>query len=104
MSRIQARGFARLDFEEIKRTAGLTGFDIRAHAAKKRSCGPGCDYLVQDKRYFTLLLIRHIEQMLHERPHDVPQPALAWLDAARNAAREYADIERAMRPARTLKK
>ncbi len=99
MSLIQARGFARLDFEEIKRVAALTGFDIRVHASKKRSCGPGCDYLAQDKRYCTLLLVRHIEHMLQERPHDVPQPALVWLDAARIAAREYADIERAMRPA-----
>lgn len=99
MSQIRARGFARLDFEEIKRVAAMTGFDIRVHAARKRSCGPGCDYLVQDKRYYTLLLIRHIEQMLHERPHDVPQPVRDWLDAAGIAAREYADIERAMRPA-----
>jgi hypothetical protein len=99
MALTQARGFARLDFEAIKRVAALTGFDIRVHAAGKRSCGPGCDYLAQDKRYYTLLLIRHIEQMLQERTHDVPQPALDWLATARIAAREYADIERAMRPA-----
>jgi len=76
----------------------MTGFDIYVHARKKKSCGPGCDYLVQDKRYFALLLIRHIEQMLQERAGDVPQQARDWLGAAAVAASEYADIERAMRP------
>ena len=91
---VNAKGFARLDFDEIKRVAAMTGFDIYVHARKKRSCGPGCDYLVQDKRYYTLLLIKHIETMLQKQPEDVPQEVLDWLATARIAAREYADIER----------
>ena len=98
---VNAKGFARLDFDEIRRVAAMTGFDIYAHARKKKSCGPGCDYLVQDKRYYTLLLIRHIERMLQERPVMCHRQALEWLDAARIAAHEYADIERAIQPGRT---
>lgn len=92
------RGFARLDFDEIRRVAGLTGCDIALHARRKRCCGPGCDYLVQDKRYCALVLLGHIEQMLRERPSEVPRQALDWLAEARTAAREYAAIERALRP------
>ena len=100
-SSVKARGFARLDFDEIKRVAAMTGFDIYVHARKKKSCGPGCDYLVQDKRYYTLLLINHIETMLHARTENVAQEVLDWLATARIAAREYAGIERAMQPGRT---
>ena len=98
---VNAKGFARLDFDEIKRVAAMTGFDIYVHARKKKSCGPGCDYLVQDKRYYTLLLIKHIENKLQVQPQSMPQEALDWLVTARIAAREYADIERAMQPGRT---
>ena len=97
-SAVNAKGFARLDFDEIKRVAAMTGFDIYVHARKKKSCGPGCDYLVQDKRYYTLLLIKHIENKLQVQPQAMPQEALDWLVIARIAAREYADIERAMQP------
>jgi hypothetical protein len=100
-SSVKARGFARLDFDEIKRVAAMTGFDIYVHARKKKSCGPGCDYLVQDKRYYTLLLIKHIENRLQVQPGDVTQEVLDWLAAARIAASEYADIERAMQPGPT---
>jgi len=98
---VNAKGFARLDFDEIKQVAAMTGFDIYVHARKKKSCGPGCDYLVNDKRYYTLLLIKHIETMLHARTEDVAQEVLDWLAFARIAAREYADIERAIQPGRT---
>ena len=91
---VNAKGFARLDFDEIKRVAAMTGFDIYVHARKKKSCGPGCDYLVQDKRYYTLLLIKHIENRLQVQPQAIPQEVLDWLATARIAAREYADIER----------
>jgi hypothetical protein len=93
---VKSKGFARLDFDEIKRMAAMTGFDIYVHARKKKSCGPGCDYLVQDKRYYTLLLLKHIETMLQARTEDVVQEVLDWLVTARLAAREYADIERAI--------
>ena len=90
---VNAKGFARLDFDEIKRVAAMTGFDIYVHARKKKSCGPGCDYLVNDKRYYTLLLLKHIETTLQTQ-RDVPQEVLEWLATARIAAREYAEIER----------
>lgn len=96
-----AKGFARLDFDEIKRVAAMTGFDIYVHARKKKSCGPGCDYLVNDKRYYTLLLFKHLEAMLQTRAQDVPQDALDWLAFARIAIREYTDIERTMQAGRT---
>jgi hypothetical protein len=95
---VNAKGFARLDFDEIKRVADMTGFDIYVHARKKKSCGPGCDYLVQDKRYYTLLLIKHIESRLQAQQQDIPQEVLDWLATARIAAREYTKIERAMQP------
>ena len=79
----------------------MTGFDIYVHARKKKSCGPGCDYLVQDKRYFTLLLLKHIETMMQTQPQAIQQEVLDWLDTARIAAREYADIERTMQPGQT---
>lgn len=95
---VNAKGFARLDFDKIKRIAAMTGFDIRVHASKKRSCGPGCDYLVQDKRYYTLMLLKHIEHLLQYQPENLPQEVLDWLVIARIAAREYAEIERTIRP------
>ena len=98
---VNAKGFARLDFDGIKQVAAMTGFDIYVHARKKKSCGPGCDYLVNDKRYYTLLLIKHIETMLHARTEDVAQEVLDWLAFAQIAVREYADIERAIQPGRT---
>lgn len=93
-SSVKARGFARLDFDEIKRVAAMTGFDIYVHARKKKSCGPGCDYFVNDKRYYTLLLLKHVEHMLQSQPDDMPREVLDWLAIARIAAREYAEIER----------
>lgn len=91
---INAKGFARLDFDEIKRVAAMTGFDVRAHAGKKRSCGPGCDYLAQDKRYYTLMLLKHVEELVQAHTQDIAGEVLAWLDKARMAASEYAEIER----------
>jgi hypothetical protein len=98
MSIVKPRGFARLDFEEIKCVGAMTGFDIKAHARTKRSCGPGCDYLVQDKRYYTLLLLQHIENMMQAQSRKITPKVMNWLTRARAAASEYADIERTMRP------
>jgi len=104
MTHSTPKGFSRLDFDEIRHVAAATGFTIREHARKKRSCGPGCDYLVQDKRYYALLLIKHVEKMLQDQPGKVPQIARDWLARARTAASEYEAIERAMRPPLHTKK
>ncbi len=96
MSIVKPRGFARLDFEEIKCVAAMTGFDITAHARTKRSCGPGCDYLVQDKRYYTLLLLQHIKSMVQAQKKEITPEVMDWRTRARAAASEYADIERSI--------
>ena len=97
---VNIKGFARLDFDEIKKIGELTGFDIQKHADsnKRRSCacGPGGKYLVQDKRYYTLLLIKHIEDIQQSQPEEITPEVAHWLDRARVAAREYAEIERTM--------
>jgi hypothetical protein len=93
-SAVNPKGFARLDFDEIKRVAALTGFDVREQASKKRSCGPGCDYLVQDKRYYTLMLLKHVENLVQAHTRDIADEVLDWLDRARTAASEYVEIER----------
>ena len=94
-SAVNAKGFARLDFDEIKQVAAMTGFDIYVHARKKKSCGPGCDYLVNDKRYYTLLLIKHIKMVETQTGKIAPEIA-DWLSRAQTAASEYAEIERTM--------
>ncbi len=86
-------GFARLDFDEAKRIAQLVGFDIMTHAAKKKSCGPGCKYLANDKRYFVLLLLKHIDAMSRSG-RDLPSEVETWYDKAQTAAGEYRDMEK----------
>ena len=97
---VNEKGFAKLDFDEMKKIAAMTGFDITTHASanKRRSCacGPGGKYLTQDKRFFTPLLIKHIEEMKQSQPDKITQEALDWLDKAREAACEYTEIERKM--------
>jgi len=94
---ISIKGFARLDFDEIKKIAAMTEFDIETHIPKRRSCacGPGNDYLKQDKRFYTLLLIKHIEIMETQSEEMAPE-VVEWLGRARIAASEYAEIERKM--------
>ena len=94
---VKTKGFGRLDFDEIKKIAAMTVFDIKTHIPKRRSCacGPGNDYLKQDKRFYTLLLIKHIEMMEIQSKEMAPE-VVDWLDRARIAAREYAEIERKM--------
>jgi hypothetical protein len=78
----------------------MTGFDISTHidAGKRRSCacGPGGKYLMQDKRYYTLLLIKHIEDIQQSQPEGITPEVADWLERARVAGREYAEIERTM--------
>lgn len=89
-------GFGRLDFDEARRIARRVGFDVMHHAQAKRSCGPGCTYLANDKRYFISMLIGHISA-LQETGAALAADVAAWYDDARQAAREYSMIE-----ARTL--
>ena len=93
------KGFNRLDFDEIKRVGALAGFDILAYARKKKSCGPGCDWLVQDKRYFTLMLLKHIDGLLREASPALPDAVLSWYKEAQDAAQEYAMMEERLYPA-----
>ncbi len=95
---IRKKGFNRLDFDEIKRVGSPVGFDIVSCARTKKSCGPGCDWLVQDKRYFTLKLIQYIEALMKEKPQELPADVLAWYKDAKLAAKEYAAMEKALYP------
>ena len=97
-SGISKKGFNRLDFDEIKRVGVLVGFDIIACASKKKSCGPGCDWLVQDKRYYTLMLLKHIEALLLAKSSSFPEAVLSWYTEATSAAREYALMEERLYP------
>lgn len=94
----QKKGFNRLDITEAKRVGSLVGFDIAACACKKKSCGPGPDWLVQDKRFFVLKLLSHIEALLQDRSTCLPPTVLDWYTEAQDAAREYARIEEALYP------
>ena len=92
------KGFNRLDFEEARRVGALVGFDVLACACKKKSCGPGSDWLVQDKRYFVLMLLQHIEALLKGSAASLPADVLDWYKEAKDAALEYARMEEALYP------
>ncbi len=95
---LHQKGFNRLDFKEVKRVGALVGFDIAACACKKKSCGPGPDWLMQDKRYFVLMLLKHIEARLQDSSASLPSDVLDWYKVAKDAALEYARIEEALYP------
>jgi len=80
------KGFNRLDFAEAKRVGSLISFDIAACACKKKSCGPGPDWLVQDKRFFVLKLLSHIEALLQDNSFSLPADVLDWYKEAKYAA------------------
>lgn len=101
---VSRKGFNRLDFDEIKRVGSLVGFDIAACARTKKSCGPGCDWLVQDKRYFTLKLIQYIEALIKDSEQALPDEVLLWHGSAKLAAQEYAAMEKALHPVLSRKK
>lgn len=98
-SEINAYGFNRLDFDEIKRVGALVGFDVAACARHKKSCGPGCDWLARDKRYYTLMLLKHIDGLKQDTAATLPQSVLTWYHNAQAAAREYAQMEQRLHPA-----
>jgi hypothetical protein len=101
---ISPKGFNNLDFDEIKRVGALVGFDIRACVCKKKSCGPGPDWWSQDKRYFTLMLLKHIDGFLQNPSAALPADVLEWREKAQAAAQEYARMEQRLYPLPTRPK
>lgn len=91
-------GFNKLDFDEAKKTAALVGFDIAAYARTKKSCGPGCDYLVNDKRYYVSMLLKHLEALRHREGQTLLPEVAAWYAKAKAAAEEYREIEKRVLP------
>ncbi|MBN2106055.1 MAG: hypothetical protein JW832_01410 [Deltaproteobacteria bacterium] len=96
-SEICPKGFNRLNFEEMKRVGAMVGFDVTACARHKKSCGPGCDWLARDKRYYTLMLLKHLDALMDQKK-SLPVDVLAWHEKAKDAAREYAAMEERMYP------
>jgi hypothetical protein len=96
---LHQNGFNRLDFDRVRRVAAQAGFDVRACACKKKSCGPGADWLVQDKRYYVLTLLQHIEALFQAGADSLPPDVLDWYKEAKAAALEYARMEEALYPA-----
>jgi hypothetical protein len=91
-------GFNKLDFDEAKKTAALVGFDITTYARTKKSCGPGCDYLVNDKRYYVSMLLKHLEAMEQRESRPLIPEVAAWYAKAKSAAEEYREIEKRVLP------
>jgi hypothetical protein len=86
------KGFHRIEFDEARTVAAMVGFDVMQRASAVRSCGPGCKYLANDKRYFVTTLLQHIDTML-KAGHKLPPRVLGWRKKARNAVEEYRCIE-----------
>lgn len=94
---VRQKAFNRLDFDEARAIAARVGFDVHACARGKKSCGPGCDYLVNDKRYYVSMLLRHI-RLMEQSGKPVPDEVRRWYGRAQAAAEEYAEIEKTMFP------
>ena len=90
---INKTGLSRIDFNEAKEIAALVGFDAMEYARKKRSCGPGCTYLANDKRYFVTMLVKHID-MLAQNSQLLPPLVYRWRAKAQDALDEYRDMEK----------
>ena len=89
---VSKKGLSWLDFDETKEIAEQIGFDITACAKKLRSCGPGPKYYENDKRYFTLMLVKHIEKI--KEKSRLSKKVLAWHTRAQQAIIEYREIEK----------
>jgi hypothetical protein len=89
---VSRKGLSRLDFDETKEIAEQVGFDIKADAKRLRSCGPGPKYYENDKRFFVLMLLKHIEK-LKERSN-LSKNVMAWHEQAQQAISEYKEIEK----------
>ena len=94
---LRQKAFNRLDFDEARAIGAHVGFDVHACAREKKSCGPGCDYLVNDKRYYVSMLLKHI-RLMEQAGKPLPDEARRWYDRAQAAAEEYAEIEKTMFP------
>jgi hypothetical protein len=53
---------------------------------------------VQDKRYFVLMLLKHIEALQQAAPDDLSADVMAWYAGAKAAAQEYAVMEERLYP------
>lgn len=87
----QPAGLARIDFDGMRDIAREVGFDIGSEARRARSCGPGCAYLIRDKRFYLTRLVTFLQR----RADDAPlAPHIArWLEIAQQALAEYRAIE-----------
>ncbi|MCX8044512.1 MAG: hypothetical protein N3B18_10355 [Desulfobacterota bacterium] len=92
-------GLARIDFAAARVIAGRIGFDPSADVRDKRACGPGCDYLIRDKRFYVTSLVRYI-RFLQQTGSMLPDDILRWCEEAEAALSDYAAMEQAMLPSR----
>jgi len=90
---VHQKGLSRVDFDEAKHIAEITGFDISTCVKKKRACGPGPKYYENDKRYYVLMLLKHIETLKASDPDSLTEEVQAWYARAQKAAQEYREIE-----------
>lgn len=89
---VSKKGLSRLDFDETKEIAEQVGFDIKANAKRLRSCGPGPKYYENDKRFFVLMLVKHIEKL--KEKSFLSKKIMAWHEQAQQAISEYKEIEK----------
>ena len=89
---VNKKGLARIDFYETKEIAKQVGFDIKANAKRLRSCGPGSKYYENDKRFFVLMLVKHIEKLKEKSL--LSKKIVAWHEQAQQAISEYKEIEK----------
>ena len=94
--KIQSNGFNSLDFDEAKQIAEVVNFDVMQYAKKLRSCGPGCDYFSQDKKYYITMLLKHISQSIaHGKSRQsLPPEVEAWYAKAKTAHKEHQEMEK----------
>jgi hypothetical protein len=89
---VSKKGLSKLDFDETKEIAEQVGFDIKANAKRLRSCGPGPKYYENDKRFFVLMLVKHIEKLKEKSL--LSKKIMAWHEQAQQAISEYKEIEK----------
>jgi inorganic pyrophosphatase/exopolyphosphatase len=89
---VSKKGLSKLDFDETKEIAEQVGFDIKAKAKRLRSCGPGPKYYENDKRFFVLMLVKHIEKL--KEKSFLSKKVLVWHEQTQQAISEYKEIEK----------
>ena len=90
---VNKKGLSRLDFDETKEIAEQVGFDITVCSKKLHSCGPGPKYYENDKRYFVLMLLKHIEQIQQNNTTRLSSEVRSWYNLATEAIKEYGEFE-----------